>query len=97
MSDMMEQIKQTQRDQVQQQRRRLGRGEFAGELVQHRRGFVSAAFANEQSRQQFISRALAGRLGTPEDICGLAVFLASDESAYCFGGVYTADGGLTAI
>jgi NAD(P)-dependent dehydrogenase (short-subunit alcohol dehydrogenase family) len=53
--------------------------------------------ANEESRQRFIARALAGRLGTPEDICGLAVFLASDESAYCFGGVYMVDGGLTAI
>jgi NAD(P)-dependent dehydrogenase (short-subunit alcohol dehydrogenase family) len=57
----------------------------------------AAELANEESRQRFISKTLAGRLGMPEDICGLAVFLASDESAYCFGGVYMADGGLTAI
>ena len=57
----------------------------------------AAELANEESRQCFISRAPAGRLGTPEDICGLAVFLASDESVYCFGGVYMADGGLTAV
>lgn len=57
----------------------------------------AAELANEESRQRFISRAPAGRLGTPDDICGLAVFLASAESAYCFGGVYMADGGLTAI
>lgn len=37
------------------------------------------------------------RLGTPQDIEGIAVFLASDESAYCTGGLYTCDGGLTAI
>lgn len=37
------------------------------------------------------------RLGTPRDIEGLAVFLASDESAYCTGGIYMCDGGLTAI
>jgi len=37
------------------------------------------------------------RLGTPQDIEGIAVFLASDESAYCTGGLYMCDGGLTAI
>ncbi len=34
-----------------------------------------------------------GRLGTPEDITGMAVFLASDESAYCTSNVYFVDGG----
>jgi len=38
-----------------------------------------------------------GRLGLPEDIEGLAVFLASDESAYCTGGIHMCDGGLTAV
>ena len=38
-----------------------------------------------------------GRLGTPHDIEGIALFLASDESAYCTGGLYMCDGGLTAI
>jgi len=38
-----------------------------------------------------------GRLGVPEDIEGIAVFLASDESAYCTGGTYMCDGGLTAV
>jgi NAD(P)-dependent dehydrogenase (short-subunit alcohol dehydrogenase family) len=52
---------------------------------------------DEQARQQLISRAPVGRLGRPEDICGLAVFLASDESQYCVGGLYMADGGLTAV
>ena len=33
------------------------------------------------------------RIGMPEDISGLALFLASDASAYCTGGVYMADGG----
>lgn len=37
------------------------------------------------------------RLGTPQDIEGIAVFLASDESSYCTGGLYMCDGGLTAI
>ncbi len=34
-----------------------------------------------------------GRLGTPDDITGLALFLASDESAYCTAQVYFVDGG----
>ena len=35
-----------------------------------------------------------GRVGTPDDIAGLILFLASDASAFCTGGVYLADGGL---
>ncbi len=37
-----------------------------------------------------------GRSGTPEDIAKLALFLASDESAYSTGSEFVADGGLTA-
>jgi NAD(P)-dependent dehydrogenase (short-subunit alcohol dehydrogenase family) len=37
-----------------------------------------------------------GRLGKPEDVVGLAVFLASDEAGFCVGGFYMADGGMTA-
>jgi glucose 1-dehydrogenase len=36
-----------------------------------------------------------GRLGQPEDVAGLAVFLASDEAAYVTGSTYFVDGGLT--
>jgi len=36
-----------------------------------------------------------GRLGRPEDVSGLAVFLASSESAYVTGSTYLVDGGLT--
>jgi NAD(P)-dependent dehydrogenase (short-subunit alcohol dehydrogenase family) len=39
----------------------------------------------------------ARRLGTPEDLAGIAVFLASDDSEYCVGGIFTVDGGLTAV
>jgi NAD(P)-dependent dehydrogenase (short-subunit alcohol dehydrogenase family) len=37
-----------------------------------------------------------GRLGVPADIAGLAVFLASNESAYLTGAVIPVDGGYTA-
>jgi NAD(P)-dependent dehydrogenase (short-subunit alcohol dehydrogenase family) len=53
--------------------------------------------ASNGTREQYREAVPMGRLGEPSDIEGLAVFLASDDSAYCTGGVYTCDGGLTAV
>jgi NAD(P)-dependent dehydrogenase (short-subunit alcohol dehydrogenase family) len=38
-----------------------------------------------------------GRLGTPEEIANVALFLAGDESSFMTGSVITPDGGMTAI
>jgi 2-deoxy-D-gluconate 3-dehydrogenase len=38
----------------------------------------------------------SGRVGTAEDIAGLAIFLASRASAYTVGEVITCDGGVVA-
>jgi 3alpha(or 20beta)-hydroxysteroid dehydrogenase len=37
------------------------------------------------------------RAGVPEDIVAMAIFLASDESAYCTGAEFVVDGGATAF
>ena len=37
-----------------------------------------------------------GRYGEPEDIARLMLFLSSDDAAFLTGGVYMADGGMTA-
>jgi len=48
-------------------------------------------------REKYREAIPLGRLGSPADIEGIALFLASDESSYCTGGLYMCDGGLTAI
>lgn len=48
-------------------------------------------------RKHYAELTPARRLGTGEDLAGIAVFLASDDSDYCVGGIFTVDGGLTAI
>jgi NAD(P)-dependent dehydrogenase (short-subunit alcohol dehydrogenase family) len=53
--------------------------------------------ADKAAREQFREAVPVGRLGVPQDIEGIAVFLASDESSYCTGGLYMCDGGLTAV
>jgi 2-keto-3-deoxy-L-fuconate dehydrogenase len=44
-------------------------------------------------RQAFIDRQPMGRLGAPEEIAMLAVYLASDEASYTTGQIHLADGG----
>jgi len=48
-----------------------------------------------QARKDFIARQPMGRLGTVDDITGILVFLASDESLFATGNMYSIDGGMT--
>ena len=50
----------------------------------------------EKSRARTVSRVPLRRFGTPEEVARMLVFLASDESGYCTGGVYLVDGGVVA-
>lgn len=47
----------------------------------------------EQAREANIKRHPLGRLGTPEDVASLILFLASSESSWITGGTYVIDGG----
>ena len=54
-----------------------------------------AAAAGPQGREMFIARQPMGRLGTAEEIAALALYLASDESAFTTGVAHIIDGGWT--
>ncbi|MBB3064209.1 SDR family oxidoreductase [Limibacillus halophilus] len=49
----------------------------------------------EENRAAFVARQPMGRLGTTEEIAALAVYLASDESAFVTGTTMVIDGGWT--
>jgi 2-keto-3-deoxy-L-fuconate dehydrogenase len=53
----------------------------------HQTGDYEAAY------QAFVQRQPMGRLGRPEEIAALALYLASDESAFTTGAVHVIDGG----
>jgi 2-keto-3-deoxy-L-fuconate dehydrogenase len=54
-----------------------------------------AAAAGPDGLEMFVSRQPMGRLGTPEEIAALAVYLASDESSFTTGVAHAIDGGWT--
>ncbi|MEW6639172.1 MAG: SDR family oxidoreductase [Pseudomonadota bacterium] len=54
-----------------------------------------AEAAGPGGREMFVSRQPMGRLGTAEEIAALALYLASDESAFTTGVAHIIDGGWT--
>lgn len=61
---------------------------------------ADAAFAIADNpaaaKKDALARHAIGRFGRPEDVAAMALWLASDESAFATGQCYTIDGGLTA-
>jgi 2-keto-3-deoxy-L-fuconate dehydrogenase len=58
-------------------------------------GRINAFADPAQARRDFVARQPMGRLGTVDDITGILVFLASDESLFATGNAYSIDGGMT--
>jgi NAD(P)-dependent dehydrogenase (short-subunit alcohol dehydrogenase family) len=56
--------------------------------------FASALVGSEPINKAIVSRTPLGRIGKPEDLVGLAVYLASDASSFVTGATFLADGGL---
>lgn len=60
-------------------------------------GFIETdmtAELSQESRDYVVKTAPLGRLGTPEDVASVVLFLASDEASYVTGQTITVDGGL---
>jgi 2-keto-3-deoxy-L-fuconate dehydrogenase len=49
----------------------------------------------EKARAEFVARQPMGRVGTTEEVAALAVYLASDESAFTTGQTHSIDGGFS--
>jgi NAD(P)-dependent dehydrogenase (short-subunit alcohol dehydrogenase family) len=56
---------------------------------------TASIFADPAVREPLVARTPLGRLGRAEDLVGIALFLASDESAYATGALFFVDGGIT--
>ncbi|WP_424948179.1 SDR family NAD(P)-dependent oxidoreductase [Candidatus Spongiihabitans sp.] len=58
--------------------------------------FSKALWSDQAILERFLKRIPLKRIGTADEVAGLAVYLASDAAAYCTGGVYVLDGGYSA-
>jgi len=55
--------------------------------------FSAALWQDEKTLEKFIGNIPSGRPAEPDEMAGLAVFLASEAASYCTGQSFTADGG----
>lgn len=69
----------------------IGPGSIATELLKE------AVLTNEAAKQRILSRTPLGRLGEPEEVARIAVFLASDDASYLTGTTVYPDGGRLAL
>ena len=60
-------------------------------------GLVRTITEDDAARAAIVGRIPMGRAGTPGDLEGVYVFLASDESAFATGALFAVDGGMTTL
>ncbi len=60
-------------------------------------GFMKEGSGFDEVQEMIRERTLLDRLAEPEDVKGLAVYLASDASSYCTGYTYAVDGGWLSV
>lgn len=60
-------------------------------------GLVTAISSDPESRAAIVGRIPLGRAGTPRDVEGIMVFLASDDGAFATGSLFAVDGGMTTL
>ena len=58
---------------------------------------VAAISEDPESRAAIVSRIPIGRAGTPDDVAGIMVYLASDDGAFATGAIFQVDGGMTSL
>ncbi|WP_168914905.1 SDR family NAD(P)-dependent oxidoreductase [Microcella flavibacter] len=58
---------------------------------------VAAIADDPESAAAIVGRVPLGRSGTPDDVTGVMVFLASDEASYATGGMFFVDGGMSTL
>lgn len=58
---------------------------------------VSTIASDPESRAAIVARTPLGRPGTPDDVTGIMVYLASSESSYATGAEFRVDGGMTSL
>lgn len=56
---------------------------------------LEKSFKDENDKKKCASRIPMKRIGNPEEVANVVCFLASDESSFVTGGIYTADGGVS--
>lgn len=58
---------------------------------------VQAISDDPESRAAIVSRIPIGRAGTPADVAGIMVYLASDDGSFATGATFQVDGGMTSL
>ena len=59
-------------------------------------GFIETPILGKTDRAMLAGATPMGRLGTPDEVASLIVFLASDDAGFCTGAEFVVDGGYTA-